>query len=160
MVGMGSAGMLNKRVWPLSRYGSHKKVENLSDDKLSDGAKQTLYRELGYFKWWVMSDEWRNISKKWWVMKKKIQTGPNPSFSYSSFYFSLMAETNQNNSQYLMQHNLQQFLYRFRFQCKIDSFNNYTIINFQQINKMTKLIYSTLGVIPYILFLKFSHMAT
>ena len=57
MVGMGSAGMLNKRVWPLSRYGSHKKVENLSDDKLSDGAKQTSYRELGYFKWWVMSDE-------------------------------------------------------------------------------------------------------
>ena len=65
MVGMGSAGMLNRRVWPLYRYGSHKKVENLTNDKLSNSAKQTSYKEFGYFKWWVMSDENWVMSDEW-----------------------------------------------------------------------------------------------
>ena len=32
------------------------------------GAKRAGFRELGYFNWWVMSDEWQKLSKEWWVM--------------------------------------------------------------------------------------------
>ena len=45
----------------------------LSDDKLSDGAKRVGCRELGYFKWWVMSDgNWVRSDKK---KKKKSKQG-------------------------------------------------------------------------------------
>ena len=50
-------GRLNKRVWPIYRYGFHKKVEKLSDEKLSEVCQMGGYRKVGYFKWWVMSDE-------------------------------------------------------------------------------------------------------
>ena len=45
----------------------------LSDDKLSDGAKETSCRVMG-----ILSDKWRKLSEEWWVMekKKKIQAGP------------------------------------------------------------------------------------
>ena len=35
---------------PNYRYGAHKQLKNLGDDKLSDGAKRMGCRELGYFK--------------------------------------------------------------------------------------------------------------
>ena len=35
---------------PNYRYGAHKQLKNLSDDKLSDGAKRMECKELGYFK--------------------------------------------------------------------------------------------------------------
>ena len=76
---------LNRRVWPIYRYGAHKQLKNLSDDKLSDGAKRVGCRELGYFKWWVMSDKWQKLSKEWWVMKKKSKQDLSIlEFSYSS----------------------------------------------------------------------------
>ena len=37
------------------------------------GAKCVGFRELGYFKWWVMSDENWVRSDEWWK-KKKNQT--------------------------------------------------------------------------------------
>ena len=50
------------------RYGSHKKLKYLSDVKWKQCAKRVGFRKLGYFKWWVMSDEWRKFSKEWGVM--------------------------------------------------------------------------------------------
>ena len=38
------------------------------------GAKCVGFRELRYFKWWVMSDEWWKLSEEWWVIKKKKKT--------------------------------------------------------------------------------------
>ena len=35
---------------PSYKYVAHKQLKNLSDDKLSDGAKRMGCRELGYFK--------------------------------------------------------------------------------------------------------------
>ena len=40
----------NVKAAPSYRYGAHKHLKNLSDDKLSDGAKRVRCRELRYFK--------------------------------------------------------------------------------------------------------------
>ena len=74
---MGVEGKKKKKVKdaPSYKYRAHKKLKILSDDKLSDSAKWVGCRELGYFKWWVISDEnWVRIDE-WW-QKKKIQTAP------------------------------------------------------------------------------------
>ena len=62
---------VNRRVWPLYRNGSHKKVEKLSDEKVSEVCQTGGYRKLGYFKWWVMSDENWARSDEWWKKKSK-----------------------------------------------------------------------------------------
>ena len=67
---------LNWKVWPIYRYESHKKIEKLSDEKLSKVCRTGGYRKLGYFKWWVMSDKWRKLSEKWWRKKKKKPNSP------------------------------------------------------------------------------------
>ena len=80
--GMDSAVRLNRKVWPIYKYRSHKKVEKLSDKKLSEVCQTDGYRKLRYFKWWVMNDEWWVMSGENWVRsdewwkKKKIQTAP------------------------------------------------------------------------------------
>ena len=41
------------------------------------------------FKWWVISDEWRKLSKEWWVMKKKKnQTAPKSIFFHNLLQWS------------------------------------------------------------------------
>ena len=50
-------------LWPSYKYGAHKKLKNLSDDKLSEVCQMGGYKKLGYFKWWVMSDEWWKLSE-------------------------------------------------------------------------------------------------
>ena len=55
----------NVKATPSYRYGAYKQLKNLSDDKLSDGAKRVRCRELRYFKWWVMSDENWARSDEW-----------------------------------------------------------------------------------------------
>ena len=58
-LGIGGSRKKEEEVKPAPsyKYVAHKQLKNLSDDKLSDGAKQTWCRELEYFEWWVMSDE-------------------------------------------------------------------------------------------------------
>ena len=51
------ADFVNRMVWPLYRNWSHKKVEKLSGEKVSEVCQTGGYRKLGYFKWWAMNDE-------------------------------------------------------------------------------------------------------
>ena len=53
-------------------------------------------RKLGYFKWWVKSNEWwvtkiewRVVSDEWWVMKKKKTKQPLNLFDFF-FFFSCL----------------------------------------------------------------------
>ena len=77
----GSAGRLIASIWLSYRYGSHKNQKSVSDEKLSEVCQTGGIRKFGYFKWWVMSDEWRKLNEEWWVMKKKKK--PNSQFSLS-----------------------------------------------------------------------------
>ena len=65
------ANFVNRRVWPLYRNGSHKKVEKLSNEKVSEVCQMGGYRKLGYLndEWWVISDENWVRSNAWWKKK-------------------------------------------------------------------------------------------
>ena len=46
-------------------------------------AKQVGFEKFGYFKWWVMSDEWRKLNEEWKVMTKKKSKQPlNDQYKY------------------------------------------------------------------------------
>ena len=51
-LGIGGSRKKEEEVKPAPsyKYVAHKQLKNLSDDKLSDGAKQTSCKELRYFK--------------------------------------------------------------------------------------------------------------
>ena len=66
----GSVGRLIASIWLSYRYGSHKNQKSVSDEKLSEVCQTGGIRKLGYFKWWVMSDENWVRSDEWWKKKK------------------------------------------------------------------------------------------
>ena len=73
---LGVEGKKKKKVKaaPSDRYGAYKQLKNIKWWQVSNGAKWVGCRELGYFKWWVISVEnWVRIDE-WW--QKKIQTAP------------------------------------------------------------------------------------
>ena len=68
------------------RYGSHKKVEIFKWWKLKTVSKRVGCSELGYFKWWVMSDEWWVMSDENWVMSDEWWNKKNPNRALISMW--------------------------------------------------------------------------
>ena len=68
-------------------------VENLSDEKIKTCAKRVGYRKLGYFKWWVMSDENWVRSDEWLFSKNHIAPWLLSFFSSSMGWFFTRAST-------------------------------------------------------------------
>ena len=60
---------VSSKFWLLSfKNGSHIFKFLKLKNRTELGAKWVGFGKFGYFKWWVTSDEWRKLSKKWWVM--------------------------------------------------------------------------------------------